>query len=44
MFSLVKHSANNLNKWCVCTKTMAVRDLKSWTGGIKYPGFTYYPR
>lgn len=20
------------------------RCLKSWTGGIKYPGFTYYPR
>ncbi|XP_026813769.1 uncharacterized protein LOC113554220 [Rhopalosiphum maidis] len=42
MSSLVKHSINNLNKWY--SMTMVVRGLKSWTGGKKYLGFTYYPR
>lgn len=42
MSSLVKHSINNINKWC--SMTMVVRSLNSWTGGKKYLGFTYYPR
>jgi len=43
MLSLIKHAlSSNINK-CGSTN-MIVRDLKSWTGGKKFVGFTYYPR
>jgi len=41
--SLIKQQSVSNVGGC-CSTTMIVRGLKSWTGGEKYFGFTYYPR
>ncbi|XP_050428181.1 39S ribosomal protein L30, mitochondrial [Adelges cooleyi] len=43
MLSIIKQSISYANI-CGSQTTTFVRSLKSWPGGIKYPGFTYYPR
>ncbi|XP_050535705.1 39S ribosomal protein L30, mitochondrial [Daktulosphaira vitifoliae] len=43
MLSVTKNILFTINN-CGLPTTTFVRSLKSWTGGIKYFGFTYYPR